>query len=73
MFSLSLIDNSKLNELKQKNLDELVILNEKDIIEDNEFNLELSIKESENIKYKDSLFFMSIYNEKKNTKRNICL
>ena len=56
----------KLNELKQKNLDELVILNEKDIIVDNEFNLELSIKESENIKYKDSLFFMSIYNEKKN-------
>ncbi len=56
----------RLNQLKQKNIDEIVILNEKDIIEDNEFNLELSIKESENIKYKDSLFFMSIYNEKKN-------
>ena len=55
----------RLNELKQKNLDEIVILNEKDFIIDNEFNSELAIKESENIKYVYSSFFMSIYNEKK--------
>ena len=39
-------------------------LDEKTIIENNEFNLEASVNESENIKYKYSLFFMAIYNEK---------
>jgi len=55
-----------LNKLKQKNLDEILKLDEKTIIENNEFNLETAIKESENLKFKDSLFFMAIYNEKYN-------
>ena len=40
-------------------------IDEKTIIENNEFNLETSVNESENIKYKYSLFFMAIY-EKNN-------
>ena len=55
-----------LNQLKQKNLDEILKLDEKTIIENDGFNLEEAINESENLKYKDSLFFMAIYKEKYN-------
>ena len=59
---ISLIKKN-LNNLKQKNINELSLLDENEIIKNKEFNLEISIKESENIKYKNSLFFMSIYKE----------
>ena len=55
-----------LNQLKQKNIDEILKLDEKTIIQNEEFNLETAINESENLKYKDSLFFMAIYREKYN-------
>ena len=60
------IINRKLYELKQKNLDEILKLDDNDVIVDDEFILDESIKDSENIKYKYSLFFMSIYTEKNN-------
>ena len=49
-------------ELKQQKLEELMDKNEKNVIEDNEeFNFDISVKESQNLKYKYSLFFMAIY------------
>ena len=58
--------NQALNQLSQKNMDEILKLDEKTIIENNEFILETAVNESENLKYKDSLFFMAIYKEKLN-------
>ena len=53
----------KLKKLRNKNLNEIVSIPENKIIENNQFKFEESIKESEKIKYNDSLFFISIYNE----------
>ena len=55
---------------KNYNLNDLVLMKEENIITDEVFNFEESYKESENIKYHDSIFFMSIYNEKINIKIN---
>jgi len=51
---------------KQENIDEILKLNleEKKIIEDNKFNFEEAVKESEDLKYNDSLIFMALYREK---------
>ena len=54
----------KLNELKQKNIEELIKLEEHDFIINNEFNYEEAFEEAKNIKYKNSCFFMSIYRKK---------
>ena len=56
----------ELEKQKQKNIDEILKLNleEKKIIENNELNYEEAVKESEDLKYNDYLFFMSIYWEK---------
>ena len=45
-------------------------MKEENIITDEVFNFEESSKESENIKYHDSIFFMSIYKEKVNIRIN---
>ena len=55
---------------KSYNLNDLVLMKEENIITDEVFNFEESSKESENIKYHDSIFFMSIYNEKVNIRIN---
>ena len=55
---------NKLDELKEKNLDVTLTLDEKRIIENNEFNFEHAVNESENLKYKDSFIFMTLYSEK---------
>ena len=60
------IIKNRLSELKKENLNEILKINDIEIIVDEDFNLETSIKEIENIKYKNSLFFMSIYKEKYN-------
>ena len=64
----TIIDSIKqtLKQLKKKNIDEILKLDEKTIIENEGFNLETAVNESENLKYKDSLFFMAIYKEKYN-------
>jgi len=51
---------------KLKNINEILNLNleEKKIIENDNFNFEAAVKESINLKYKDSFFFMAIYWEK---------
>ena len=61
------IIKNRLSELKKENLNEILKINDIEIIVDEDFNLETSIKEIENIKYKNSLFFMSIYKEKYNS------
>jgi hypothetical protein len=49
-------------ELRQKKLEELMDKNEKNVIENNEeFKFDISVQESQNVKYKYSLFFMAIY------------
>lgn len=60
----------KLKEFQRKNLNEIVIMNEQNIIPNKEFNFEEAIQESKNLKYIDSSFFMIIYNEKKDSKYN---
>ena len=55
--------NQKIKEYKQKNINE-IIETENFFMENNEFNLEQAIEESKNIKYRESCFFMSIYNKK---------
>ena len=54
----------KLNDLKQKNIEELIKLEERNFIINNEFNYEQSFEETKNLKYKNSCFFMSIYRKK---------
>ena len=54
----------KLNELKQTNIDEIIKLNEKDFINNDEFDYEQSTEEAKNLKYKNSIFFMAIYRKK---------
>ena len=56
----------ELEKHKQKNIDEILNLNleEKKIIENNEFNFEEAVKESEDLKYNDSFIFMALYREK---------
>ena len=63
-----------INEIKSKleilrNAFVNIILNTKnnEFINNKDFNYDITIKETENIKYKYSLFFMSIYNEKYNS------
>ena len=59
------IINKSLLIYKQKNISE--IIDTENFFEDEEdFNFEELQKESENLKYKDSCFFMAIYNSKKN-------
>ena len=60
---LIIIINFKLKELKQKNLEEIIELDEFSVILYDDFDLQVEIKQSEDIKYKYSLFFMSIYKE----------
>ena len=50
-----------LNEYKQKNINEIINIDDKDFIANPEFNYQQSLEECKNIKYKNSLFFMSIY------------
>jgi len=54
----------ELEDLKKKNLNVALTLDEKINIENNEFNFENAVKESENLKYKDSFIFMAIFREK---------
>ena len=60
---LIIIINFKLKELKQKNLEEIIELDVFSVILYDDFDLQAEIKQSEDIKYKYSLFFMSIYKE----------
>ena len=60
------IIRKRLSDLKQENLNDILNLDDSEVIIDEDFNLEISTKEVENIKYKNSLFFMSIYKEKYN-------
>ena len=53
----------KLDDLNKKKIDEIINLDEYKLIENIEFDLDESIEESKNIKYKDSFFFMTIYRE----------
>ena len=63
---------NELNNLKEKNINEIIGLKENEIIIDDTFNFETSIKESENIKYYYSKFFRSIYDKKyENNENNI--
>ena len=54
----------KLNEYKQKNIDEILKINENKLINFEGFNYNEALESSKNIKYKNSLFFMSIYRKK---------
>ncbi len=54
----------RLNDLKQQYIKDLMNLEECNFIMDNEFNYEKSFKETKNLKYKNSCFFMSIYRKK---------
>ena len=63
------IIKEKIKDIKQKNINELVLLF--NIVDDGKFNIDEEIVKSQNIKYKDSIFFMSIYNNLyKNKKLN---
>ena len=57
---INIIKNT-LNKLKQSNVNEIIKLDEKNFINYNGFNLEEVQEQSKNIKYKNSLFFMTIY------------
>jgi len=59
---INLIKNS-LNKLKQSNVDKILNLDEKKFINNADFNLDELKEKSKNIKYKNSLFFMSIYKQ----------
>ena len=60
---------NKLDELSEVTIDEIVNLDEHDFITD-DFDLDFSIKQSQDIKYKDSFFFMSIYRAIYNNERS---
>jgi hypothetical protein len=60
---IELIKNS-IKLVKQKMIKEIIDLNLDKFVEDPNFKLNECLKESENIKYKYSLFFMPIYREK---------
>ena len=53
-----------LNLLKHKNIDEIMKLEERNFIKDEDFNFEEANEDIKNIKYKNSCFFMSIYRKK---------
>ena len=55
-----------LDKLRQDTLEKIINLDENEFIKVNNFNFKEAEKESENIKYKYSLFFMAIYNKKYN-------
>ena len=54
----------KLNEYKQKNINEILNFDENKLINFEGFNYNDALESSKNIKYKNSLFFMSIYRKK---------
>ena len=54
--------NQKINEIGQKDINDIIGLDIK--ITNDGFNLDEAIIESKNLKYKNSLFFMAIYNKK---------
>jgi len=56
----------KLIEIKQKNIIK-IIKKENFFIDNQDFNFEQVLEESKNIKYKNSIFFLSIYSKKKDT------
>ena len=55
---------NNLNNIRQNTLDNILNLNENKFIKNINFKYARALKESENIKYKNSLFFMAIYKEK---------
>ena len=57
--------NKKLSEMKKKTILELKLLN-KFFDEDEFYDFDEMLENSKKIKYKDSCFFMAIYNIKKN-------
>jgi len=59
----------RLDELSEANINEIFNLDEHDFITE-DFDLEDSIEQSKNIKYKGSFFFMSIYRAVNNNERN---
>ena len=61
----------KILELKKTNISEIVIMNKMVFNDFPFFDYEQAKEESNNIKYKSSCFFMSIYNEIKNLKKEI--
>ena len=60
-----LLINNKIRNFKLKNLNELIEY-ENFFFDNSDFDLDEAIKESQNIKYKNSYFFMAIYNKQKN-------
>ena len=54
----------KLNEYKQKNINEILNLDENKLIDFPGFDYNDALESSKNIKYKNSLFFMAIYRKK---------
>ena len=60
-----LLIHHKIRQFKQKNLNELIEY-ENFFMDNPNFDLDEAIKESQNIKYKNSYFFMVIYNKEKN-------
>ena len=60
-----LLINNKIRNFKLKNLNELIEY-ENFFADNPDFDLDEAIKESQNIKYKNSYFFMAIYNKQKN-------
>ena len=65
------IIEEKIFELRQKNINDIVLMNEKTFIGNLEFDFEESLKESENLKYKDIVFFKKIYKKKKDEKNDL--
>ena len=61
--------NLNLENINQKTLSAILNLDENEFIKSSNFNFNNALKESENIKYKRSLFFMAIYN--KNSTENL--
>ena len=67
-----IIEQIKINLEKEKHntLDKILNLNENKFINCKDFNFNTAIKDVENLKYKNSLFFMAIYNEKNNNENS---
>ena len=65
---INLLKN-KINELKQKNINEILDIKDEEFIINDNFNYKEAIEESKDVKYKNSLFFMSIY--KKNIEEKV--
>ena len=62
------IIEEKIYDIQQKNINDIILMDLKTIIDNQEFNFEESLKESEKLKYNDVAFFKKIYKKKKEEK-----